>query len=77
MKVIEEFLIELVLFINIFIRKLEKLKTLLATECIACHIGHSSPESRNSSWVPSNHCAKRDLCSMLVAHWNFKESATI
>lgn len=46
-KVIEELLKELVLFINIFIRKLEKLKNTLATECIACHIGKSSPESRS------------------------------
>lgn len=41
------FKIEFVLFINIFIRKQEKLKNMLAAECIISHTGKSSPESRN------------------------------
>lgn len=43
----EELLRELVLFINIFIRKLERLKNTLAPECMVCHIGNSSPDSRS------------------------------
>ena len=46
-KVTEKLFKELILFINIFIRKLEKLKNMLATEHIACHLRNSPPESRN------------------------------
>lgn len=67
MKVTEELLRELVLFINIFIRKLEKLKNTLATECMVCHVRSSSPDSRNEHRAGSDPCEERPLLYSLCS----------
>lgn len=43
---IEELLREVILFINIFIRKLEKLKSMLAAACTISHVGNNPSGSR-------------------------------